>query len=269
MKRPAQVRAFLFGSSPKSGAVATAEARVASHSVKPLFRGKRPSLPPRRRYLPSWAPHEGQVGPCSDACASRPGPQGTISLADPVGGTGPRTCRQHVRACVSLRTLDAAAGPAWKVASVRVLAARRRAGSYWPSSMLAMQPQPASEGTRTTRRAVVRARTESTQPDPQERCDALAPGRHAQASERTATGLSSSQPDDSVRTRREGEGRFLRDKGFTEQEATLAFAVGPAPDRWSAKNRPSHPLPGRSTFHLGCSSTPTAMWSEPAAGTAL
>ncbi|MBY4598461.1 hypothetical protein K3217_23390, partial [bacterium BD-1] len=55
------------------------------------------------------------------------------------------------------------------------------------------------------------------------------------------TGLSSSQPGAPYRTRREGEGRFLRDKGFTEQEATLAFAVGPTPDQLLEKRRPGHP----------------------------
>ena len=55
----------------------------------------------------------------------------------------------------------------------------------------------------------------------------LGPDPHAQASERAATGLPSTPPNNGHRTRREGEGHWLRNKGLTEQPVTLAFAVGP------------------------------------------
>ena len=55
------------------------------------------------------------------------------------------------------------------------------------------------------------------------------PDRHAQASEPALTCLPLGTQEGTHRRRRESEGHFLGDKGFTEQEVTFAFAVAPAP----------------------------------------
>ena len=59
----------------------------------------------------------------------------------------------------------------------------------------------------------------------------LGPDPHAQAPGRAATGLPLRHHADTHRRRPGSEGHFLRNKGFTEQEVTLASGVAAAPNR--------------------------------------
>jgi hypothetical protein len=72
------------------GAGPTAKARVASCSVKPLFRRKRPSPSRRGRYGSAGLLDERPVAARFDACASRSGPKPGLFLADRAGLTRPR-----------------------------------------------------------------------------------------------------------------------------------------------------------------------------------
>jgi hypothetical protein len=77
--------------------------------------------------------------------------------------------------------------------------------------------------------------------DPQEKCLALV--RIGTRKHRSASPRAFRQENQTIRTGRAAQARVAscEIKGFTEQEATLACAVGPAPDRWAQDNHPDPP----------------------------
>lgn len=180
----------------------------------------------------------------------------------------------------SLRTRGVAASPAWKMASTNRLAARRRgwvrgrhtrtSGIRSDLSGLAKRLSPQSRTRRRAARTLTLATfhagpaaASSVRRDTQAhtcwrqvrgpvqptgsagKMPRLGPGRDAQASERGPACPSWGAHAGTYRRRGGSEGRFPRNKGSTEREATLASAVATAPVPHSGEEHFFARAPGR------------------------